>query len=82
MESETFFDAVNAKHFEDRQFVTDVSIEHDVKSRESLVPVFELHGREFELVVDHREVLDDDLGWYRRATPPFITLAAALSHPD
>jgi hypothetical protein len=55
MESETFFDAVNAKHFEDRQFVTDVSIEHDVKSRESLVPVFELHGREFELVVDHRE---------------------------
>jgi poly-gamma-glutamate capsule biosynthesis protein CapA/YwtB (metallophosphatase superfamily) len=45
-----FFDAVNAKHFEDRQFVADVRVEHDVKSRESLVPVFELHGREFELV--------------------------------
>jgi poly-gamma-glutamate capsule biosynthesis protein CapA/YwtB (metallophosphatase superfamily) len=45
-----FFDPVNAKHFEDGQFIADIRIDHEVKNRESLVPVFELNGGEFKLV--------------------------------
>jgi poly-gamma-glutamate capsule biosynthesis protein CapA/YwtB (metallophosphatase superfamily) len=44
-----FFDPVDAKSFEDGQLVTDVRIEHEVKNRESLVPVFELRGQSLEL---------------------------------
>ena len=44
-----FFDPVNAKQFRDGQFIVDVPLDHAVKNRKSLVPVFELDGGELKL---------------------------------
>jgi poly-gamma-glutamate capsule biosynthesis protein CapA/YwtB (metallophosphatase superfamily) len=44
-----FFDPVNAKYFENGRLIADVPIEHKVKNRESLVPVFELREKRLDL---------------------------------